>query len=57
MTAKALTRAALQSRQVTGLPWGRSPAAFVMSMQFRFVVSMLPKMQVYKPKKTKIGES
>lgn len=51
MNTKALISAAENRKHVTGLPWGRSPAAFVLSMQFRFVMAYLPKMRVYKPKK------
>ena len=57
MTPRGLEQAALNRRQVTGLPWGRSQAAWVISMSFRFVMGQLPKLKLYKPdKKRKVQE-
>jgi hypothetical protein len=53
MKPNALLKAATDCKQVDGLPWGRSPAAFVVSMQFRYVMGQLNNLTVYKPKKKK----
>ena len=50
MNADELLKASLDGRQVQGLPWGRSPAAFVVSMQFRLVARWLPALTIYTPK-------
>ena len=51
MTAKTLLKAALDQKHVAGLPWGHSPAAFVISMQFRYIMGLLPSLKIYKPKR------
>lgn len=51
MKPEELLKAALDRKHVAGLPWGHTSAAFVVSMQFRYVMYLLPKLTVYKPKK------
>jgi hypothetical protein len=51
MTVKAFQKALRESRSVTGLPWGGpTPAAFLNSMQFHFVMAYMPNLKLYKPK-------
>ena len=50
MTVRQLQKAVADRRSVAGLPWGRVPAAVLSSMQFRYVMQVLPKLKLYKPK-------
>jgi hypothetical protein len=49
MTPQELMNLAKRGKCVVWLSGRHMPAAFLMSMQFRFVMSYLPKMKEYKP--------
>lgn len=51
MSVKGLLKAVQNRKHVDGLPWGHMPAAAVVNMQFWRVMSYLPKLKLYKPKK------
>lgn len=55
MTAAQLMQAAAEKKAVTGLFRGRfrTPAAFLINMQFWQVAAQLPYLKVYNPKKAR----
>jgi hypothetical protein len=50
MTLKSFHRAVAERKHVDGLPWGHTTAIFVSNMNFNFVIRVLPRLKIYKPK-------